>query len=51
MLTNLFRSEVHIDQGIKKAVNGDELLKPRGSLVFRGVEEMPADKNLWRGGC
>ena len=44
-LTNLFRSEVNIDQGIKEAVNSDQLFKPQGSLIFRGVEEMPADDN------
>ena len=46
MLTNLFRSEVNIDQGIKEAVNSDQLFKPQRSLIFRGVEEMPADDNL-----
>ena len=46
MFTNLFRSEVNIDQGIKKAVNGHQFFKSRGSLIFRGVEEMPADKKL-----
>ena len=46
MLTNLFRSEVNIDQGIKEAVNSDQLFKPQRSLIFRGVEEMPAVDNL-----
>ena len=46
MYRNLFRSEVNIDQGIKEAVNSDQFLKPRRSLMFRGVQEMPADKDL-----
>ena len=46
MYRNLFRSEVNIDQGIKEAVNSDQLFKPQWSLIFRGVEEMPADDNL-----
>ena len=46
MFTNLFRSEVNIDQGIKEAVNSDQFFKPQGSLMFRGVQEMPADDNL-----
>ena len=45
-VTNLFRSEVNIDQGIKESVNSHQFFKPRGSLIFRGVQEMPADKNL-----
>ena len=46
MYRNLFRSEVNIDQGIKEAVNSDQLIKPQRSLIFRGVEEMPAYNNL-----
>ena len=46
MLTNLFRSEVNIDQGIKEAVNSDQLFKPQWSLIFRGVEEMPAEQMI-----
>ena len=46
MYRNLFRSEVNIDQGIKEAVNSDQFFKPQGSLMFRGVQEMPADDNL-----
>ena len=47
MYRNLFRSEVNIDQGIKEAVNSDQFLKPWRSLMFWGVQEMPADKDLW----
>ena len=46
MYRNLFRSEVNIDQGIKEAVNSDQFLKPGRSLMLRGVQEMPADKDL-----
>ena len=45
MLTNLFRCEVNIDQWIKETVNRNQLLKSWGSLMFRSVQVMPADKN------